>query len=295
MLQPISTIANIEGAEPGIPTISGEPPAESVQAQLARILASSSFSRSERLSRFLRFVVEEKIAGRTRELKEYTIGTQVYDRSASFDPTTDTIVRVEARRLRVTLQNYYASEGRSDPVRIDVPKGGYEPVFAWKVSFAVEPDLALSQFCIAVLPFENFGLEGDQESFCDGLTEEIIHALAQVEGLRVVARTSAFAFKRRRQDVRSIGEALNAGTVVEGSVRREGEWLRITAQLINVSDGYHLWSHRFDREVKGLLAIQDEIARTVTDELRVRLAGAARPRVEKLSSVAVHYHSLVSG
>jgi TolB-like protein len=118
-----------------------------------------------------------------------------------------------------------------------------------------------------VLPFESFGREGD-DGFCDGLTEEIINAVAQIEGIRVTARTSAFAFKHRCQDIRSIGEALNAGVVVEGSVRREGDRMRITAQLIDIGNGYHLWSRRFDHEMTGTFAIQDDVARAVAEVVR---------------------------
>jgi serine/threonine-protein kinase len=180
-------------------------------------------------------------------------------------------VRVEARRLRTTIEKYYANEGRADPVWIGVPKGGYEPVFEWKDHHhGVFPSVAhLSS--VAVLPFEDFGCGEDQHSFCDGITEEIIHALAQIEGLDVAARTSAFAFKGRHHDVRTVGEALDVATVVEGSVRTEGGQLRVTAQLIDVSDGYHLWSKRFDREMKDVFVIQDEIARVVADGVRIRL------------------------
>lgn len=272
MIQSISAVETDSSAARSSP-IFGDPPVELVRSQSRRILASSSFSRSERLSRFLRFIVEETIAGRRRELKEYTIGTQVYARGSSFDPTTDTIVRVEARRLRATLQRYYARDGRSDLVWIDVPKGGYEPVFCWKASLPAEPEPTAGLPSIAVLPFENFGADTNQNGFCDGITDEIIHALAQVEGLRVAARTSAYAFKGCHQDVRSIGEALHVSTILEGSVRMEGDQLRITAQLVNIGDGYHLWSHRFDHEMKGAFAIQDEIARTVADVLRLRLGG----------------------
>ena len=124
---------------------------------------------------------------------------------------------------------------------------------------------------VAVLPFSDMSPEQDQEFFCDGIAEEIINALAKIDGLRVVARTSAFAFKGRNEDIREIGGSLNVNTVLEGSVRKSGDVIRVTAQLINVSDGFHLWSERFDRQVTDVFAIQDEIAEAVVDMLKIKL------------------------
>ncbi|HTM00583.1 MAG TPA: protein kinase [Candidatus Omnitrophota bacterium] len=127
---------------------------------------------------------------------------------------------------------------------------------------------------IAVLPFEN--LSGvDDEFFADGITEEILNALAQVEGLRVAARASCFAFKGRREDLRSIGEKLDVTTVLEGTVRRAGPRLRITVQLASAPDGYQLWSERYDREMTDVFAIQDEIATAIASRLRLALQGDA--------------------
>ena len=124
---------------------------------------------------------------------------------------------------------------------------------------------------IAVLPFINMSADPEQEYFCDGLTEELINALSKISDLRVVARTSAFAFKGGSYDTRTIGRKLNVRTVLEGSVRKSGERLRITAQLINVMDGYHLWSERYDRELRDIFDIQDEISLSIVDKLKVKL------------------------
>jgi len=127
---------------------------------------------------------------------------------------------------------------------------------------------------IAVLPFEN--LSGpDDEYFADGVTDEILNALAQVEGLRVAARASCFAFKGRREDLRTIGERLDVATVLEGTVRRAGARLRITAQLANAADGYQLWSERYDREMTDVFAVQDEIAGAIASRLRGAMQGEA--------------------
>jgi serine/threonine-protein kinase len=125
---------------------------------------------------------------------------------------------------------------------------------------------------IAVLPFTNMSSDKENEYFSDGLAEEIINALTAISGLRVTARTSAFAFRGKQQDVRTIGETLHVASVLEGSVRKAGNRVRVTVQLIGVSDGYQLWSERFDRELTDVFAIQDEIALAVVGTLRVRLA-----------------------
>jgi len=135
---------------------------------------------------------------------------------------------------------------------------------------------------VAVLPFANMSPEREDEFLSDGITEEIITALSAIEGLRVSARTSSFAFKGKNEDVRRVAERLNAAWVVEGSVRRAGARLRVSAQLVNAADGYPLWSERFDREMRDVFAIQDEIAAAVAAALKLKLgrkaaAPAARP------------------
>lgn len=124
---------------------------------------------------------------------------------------------------------------------------------------------------IAVLPFENMSEEKSNDYFADGISEEIINALTHVEGLRVAGRTSSFAFKGQRVSLAEVGEKLNVDTVLEGSVRKAGNRIRITAQLINASDGYHLWSERFDRELIDVFAIQDEIATAIASRLKLTL------------------------
>jgi TolB-like protein/tetratricopeptide (TPR) repeat protein len=150
-----------------------------------------------------------------------------------------------------------------------VPGQGYRFVPAVESS-GVTPGIA-GPVTVAVLPFTNMSSDQDGEIFADGITEEIINALAQIRNLRVVARTSAFSFKGKQVDLRTVGATLNAGTLLEGSVRKSGDRLRIVAQLINAADGYHIWSERYDREMQDIFAVQDEIARTIADRLKVTL------------------------
>ncbi len=125
---------------------------------------------------------------------------------------------------------------------------------------------------IAVLPFVDLSQAKDQEYFCDGMSEEILNSLAKTEGLRVVARTSAFSFKGKNVDTAEIGRALNVATILEGTLRREGDMIRISAQLVNARDGYELWSDRYDRQMNGVFALQDEITRKIVDALKVKMS-----------------------
>jgi TolB-like protein/DNA-binding SARP family transcriptional activator len=148
---------------------------------------------------------------------------------------------------------------------------------------------------IAVLPFANMSSDGANEYFSDGMTEEIITALAKVEGLRVAARTSAFAFKGKSESVSEIGRQLRVGIVLEGSVRRAGDRLRITAQLINVEDGYHLWSEVYDRDMRDVFAVQDEIAQAIVGALRVKLRGEATAMVVPPTTDLMAYDLYLKG
>jgi serine/threonine-protein kinase len=127
------------------------------------------------------------------------------------------------------------------------------------------------QASIAVLPFSTMSSDKEDEYFSDGLSEEIINTLAQIPGLNVTARTSSFAFRGKEQDIRKIAETLNVRTILEGSVRRAGSRIRVTAQLINAVNGYHLWSERYDRQLADVFAIQDEIAQAIAVALKVKL------------------------
>ena len=145
---------------------------------------------------------------------------------------------------------------------------------------------------IAVLPFANMSGDPENEYFSDGISEEIINALSQLPRLRVAARTSAFSFKGKNADLRVIGDQLSVSTVLEGSVRRAGGRIRITAQLINVADGYHLWSERYDRELTDVFAIQDEIASAIADKLKLTLAAGAEGRLVRPPTANVEAYDL---
>src|SRR5262249_14276384 len=228
------------------------------------------------VSRLLRYTVEAALRGEKDKLKEYVIGLEVFDRGEGFDPGHDAIVRVQARKLREKLDDYYRTEVAGDPVGIECPRGGYVPSFdAWT---------APTVHTIAVLPFVNLSPENDSSYFCDGLTEELMHVLASVRELRVVARTSSFQFRSTNQEVPQIGRALNAELILEGSVRLAGDQLRVTARLASVAEGIQLWSRRYDRKLEHVFQIQDEITSSIVTTLQRTLASRELPPLPALDT-----------
>ena len=258
-------------------------PETAVCEQLARIVDSPRFIASARLCRFLTHIVNRTLCGDLDSLKEFSIAMEVYDRTSKYDPNIDAVVRVEARRLRAKLKEYYEGPGKNDPVLIGLRPGSYVPLFRWldappgsprpEIGTAVQADAS-----VAVLPFVNMSPEPEQGYFCDGISEEIINSLTRIAGLKVIARSSAFQFKGRSVDIREVGRRLDADVIIEGSVRKAGEKLRITAQAIEAASGHELWSEVFRRDLKDVFAIQEEIAQSVAGLLRVHLP-AARARV----------------
>ncbi|MGJ5819810.1 hypothetical protein [Paludibaculum fermentans] len=239
-----------------------------IDAQVERILASPLFSQSARLIRFLRFVVGATLSGRADDLKEYTLGVEVFDRGQDFDPRVDNIVRIQAAKLRSKLVEYYAGEGAQDQILIGIPKGSYVPQMREQAAAGIKAAPATDgRSRIAVLPFVNMSADVENEYFSDGLTEELINRLACVPELQVVARTSAFRFKGLNEDLREVGAKLNVTTVLEGSVRKAGNQLRVTAQLIDVNTGFHLFSKTYQREYKDVFDLQDELAQAVAAEV----------------------------
>jgi TolB-like protein len=215
-------------------------------------------------------------------------------------------VRTEASRLRARLSEYYLADGKGDSMIIGLPKGGYVPVLRQAVaegspaprhlSTRAVP-IAAAAACaaialialggwwwfhknvpipIAVLPLNNVGEDSAYDYFADGLTGEIIRNLSIIDGVRVRSQTSSFAFKGKSQNVREAGKQLEADYIVEGSIQRAGQQLRITVQLIRVSDDFPLWSGRYDRELTDVLAIEDEISRGIVNSLRLKLGGGRR-------------------
>lgn len=175
------------------------------------------------------------------------------------------------------LRRVFEDDAREPVVIQTVAKRGYRLIATINRGpvAAPPPVLSTARDSIAVLPFINISPDAENDFFTDGITEEIINALAQIRELHVVARSSVFSFKGKHIDPRFIGEQLKVRRILEGSVRRAGGRLRITAQLVNAADGFHLWSERYDREMTDVFAIQDEIARSIAERLKITLEGAA--------------------
>ncbi len=234
---------------------------ESIQAQLNRIMNSATFQQVDRLKRFLTFVVEETAAGRGGQLKEYVIGVQVFDKNVSFDPRTDPIVRVQARRLRVRLAKYYKDEGGHDTLLIELPKGGYTPSFRKMEPAPVKrsiPGALASRNTVTVTRFADQSPANDLGYFCGGLGDEIVHALVAGQTLRVLSQET------------------DAAMVVGGSVRRTGNTVRVTAQIVDGPSGAYLWSEIFDGELDAGIDLQERVAAGVRGMLQTAAGDAPR-------------------
>jgi len=243
---------------------------QEVRSELARLLQSPLFAQSDRLGRFLRFSIENALAGKADVLKEYVIGVEVYDRKPPYHPSQDSIVRTEARRLRAKLKEYYESEGRKNPVFIYFRPGTYVPVFR-KNATSVESDSGLPPneqllvegvgVAVAVLPFVDLSDRPLSARCAQGITDEITHGLARTDGIRVIARAFVSQFVAAPYDMPSLSERLGVQNIVEGTVREDKHHLRITAKVLS-SDGFQLSSHRFETEAnaESLFQIQEQIA-----------------------------------
>jgi TolB-like protein/Tfp pilus assembly protein PilF len=253
-------------------------PDKNIRRQVERVLGSPTFHQVDRLKRFLTFIATEALAGRSDQLKEYVIGVQVFGKEESFDPRTDPIVRVQARRLRARLVQYYREEGRNDEVVVELPKGGYAPVFKQR-SPNIAPRRSLgaafvSRNTVSVQPFADHTATGDLDYFCRGLRQEIIDQIAKIDGLRVLAWDEA------------AGKSSDAAMVVAGSVRSAGQQMRISIQLIDGASGCYLWSESLNTSTGDQLSAQENAARVIVARLEneVGAGHAARRPTENLAA-----------
>lgn len=261
-------------------------PAAEIEAALARVLESARFQRAERLSRFLNHIVREALDGRADHLRGYAIGIDVFDRPEDFDPSTDTIVRVEARRLRQTLRAYYLEDGAADPIEISMPRGGYAPAFERRNGQAGMPAAKLQVGAtrttigprVAVLPFDDYSPSDGRGFFANGLTEQLIAALARHRELSVISRHTASQYSGENFDLAALRDQLGVDYFFEGSIRRSSTTVRVTAQLIETSDDVHLWSEVYERNLSAddLFQIQDDIAETLAGRIADRYGPLGR-------------------
>jgi TolB-like protein/Flp pilus assembly protein TadD len=253
-----------------------------VRQQLSRILASKTFSQVERLKRFVSFIAGETVEGRGGDLKEYVIGVQVFGKESSFDPRTDPIVRVQARRLRTRLARYYRDEGNNDELIIDLPKGGYAPVFRVREEApATKRSLTATlarRNTVSVKPLADDSPGGSLDYFCRGLRDEILHALTSIKALRVLAvRATDTA------DAPLDTDDTEAALIITGGVRSAREKLRVTIHLVDGASGFYLWSESMDVELADPVAGQEAIARLVADKVAPEVDADGAPGARRQS------------
>lgn len=261
---------------------------ESVRAiveQLDRVLRSAAFQQSDRLKRFLEFVVQEAVDGRGGNLKEYVIGVHVFKKHVSFDPRTDPIVRVQARRLRAKLEQYYGEAGQHDALIIELPRGGYAPVFKQRSELQSvlpeSPRVFPGRNTIAIHEFEDLSSSPELASFGKGVREELIHRLSRLQGLRIVASVQT--------DANEVAPVPAAAVFIEGSVRRAGNMLRVTVHMLDSMSSSYLWSASIDGDLSDPFTAQEKVAAAVVQKLTADLSndrpagGYARP-IENLSA-----------
>jgi TolB-like protein/Tfp pilus assembly protein PilF len=243
---------------------------EKLLKQLDRILNSKSFDGVDRLKRFLTFIVAETLAGRGDQLKEFTVGEYVFDKKADFDPRSDPIVRVQAGRLRARLTRYHLEEGANDELIVELPKGRYVPVF--RVREATPPKrsmtaVLLERNSVLVVPFESQSADPGLAFLCKRLTQDVTHAVTQVEGLIVSACGERGLAEILDHSVNGIQPF--AAILIHGSVQQQGSKLRVACQLIEGTSGKYLWSTVVDRLADDdSFTLQEEIAQLIADKLR---------------------------
>jgi TolB-like protein len=285
------------------------PDADAIRAQLDRILVSPGFANADRLSRFLRFVVERTLDGEGDSLKEYRLGTEVFDRSPDYDPRLDSIVRVEARRLRAKLAEYYEGPGRSDPTVIRVDKGGYAatfeaatPVEPVPASAAPRPQrwlpyalaaaglvvamlagwqilgrhtaAASSRIQVAVLPLTRYDTAADvvPEALADAVTDGLIAELARHPAVEVTSRTSVMPFRDRRESLPAIATALGVQAVVEGRIQVTGSRLWVEVRVVDARRDRKVWVDEFAGDTSDRRALERRVAAALVPILTARFS-----------------------
>ena len=278
-----------------------------VRAQLMRILDSADFDASERNRSFLGYVMEETLSGRSARIKAYTIATSVFGRGADFDPQLDSIVRIEAGRLRRSLQNYYLRAGANDLVRIDIPKGSYIPTFESIEALAPKVTPKFQKFddrcgpAVFVAPFEEEGDQTAYPNFTHGLRRRIIVGLTRFTDLFIFGPSTAFG-SCAELDVGGLRSDRVADFILTAGTSFSATQFRMEVLLINASDGQYLWGETFERRLQpgDILELRDEVADRVTRTLaqpygilfcKERETDGGHPENMSLYDCVVRFHS----
>ena len=251
-------------------------PPDTIKEEVEKICTSSEFNSKERSCQLLHYLIDETINGRGDQLKQYTIGRSVFKRDENFNPDLDPIVRIQAGRLRRSLDIYYLTEGKNDPVRISILKGSYKPVFLRHkdpdpkiTTGAPVPDQEeispLTGPSISVLPFKNLTGSSEREFFVQGFSEELTQELTHYEDFRVIyVRLNADNMEKYSKS-ENTGSVIEADYIIEGAVREEGERIKISATLIHTKSREQIWGEQYLRQMTAgdLIAIQEEISQQV--------------------------------
>jgi adenylate cyclase len=257
---------------------------DSIKQHLDGLVASPEFVQADRLVQFLRYVVNEVIAGRGSDINQYSLATEIYNRDASFDPAVDSVVRVDASRLRTKLREYYDNKDSNYPVRFSLPKGNYDikidinsPGLSASSTNESEKNHSNNQkksaqidpgkFPIVVLPLDTLSDEKQDQELADGITAQIISDLSNSTSISVVSRRSAFAFKGKNMDARQIAQELDVSYILEGILRRASNQVRISVALIDALSGQQMWSETYQKELDDSFELQDEIAHSISSAL----------------------------
>lgn len=253
--------------------------AEAIEAELARILASEDFAASQHLSRFLRFIVEQSLAGNAEQLKERTIARHALDRGRDFDSRLDPVVRVVAGKLRRALDRYYANEGLGSPLKIDVPKGGYRPAFrhcddeeqiigrasATQFTSQASPSDAMGRPVVAIRPFAAFGPPDRIRFLADGLAQDLCVNLSRYSWIQVIDYWVVQTVQAKESDPEGLAARLKADYFLTGTFREIASGIRITLQFSRSDNGIVIWADSFDfQRNKNLQQSLDRLARETT-------------------------------
>jgi len=267
-------------------------PPDKIAAQLKRILATPEFVTRKKVSQFLRYVVEQSLNGQSGSIKQYTIAVEALGYGADFDPSTNPTVRIEAQRLRRSLDQYYSAQGIEDPVRIDIPKGGYVPVIMpnhdspqdaesacesiFSLPATIKPQVAMPDSpSIAILPLEYLGNESEYAFIASGITEEIIIALTRFQEFLVIGPLKRDIIRQKHLGPRAIGKEYNVRFLLDGTVRLRGQTLRLTTKLTDTLNGRKLWGQTHDHDIEKTSVDQveseivDQVVATIADNFGV--------------------------
>lgn len=286
-----------------------QPSEPDIRAELNRILASKSFSGANRLTKLLRYVVDKTLAGDTTQLKEYSVGIEVFDRDEKYDPRLDSIVRVEAGRLRSRLDDYYNGDGAASTIRISLPRGGYlaqfdrreipAPVLApvpaptrhsrIAIPLAIGLLVAIAALVFvllgrdrhpppdlrptaAVLPFEANMIGGDNDNYSAQMTEAVTSELARLGTISVASFTSAMQFEGQRRPMSDVAAALKSRYIVEASVDDEASGILVVARIVNAQTDRKMWVSDYRGQRDDVRGIAQRIAYDVSVAIREREA-----------------------